>query len=404
MTQRAEDIKTSKIQASNKMEKLLFSFHDLVLVMTAFMALLFAVFFLTLKQGKANSNRLLAGFLLTQAFMPIILITLYGTAFQSLEGVHAKYLYTLSCLFIWLEGILLYAYTKSLLFKNFRLEKKHYWHLAPIVPASLFLYIIFYRFDYETQMAIGYFGGTVCTQMIGLSILIQISGIAYAYSCLQNIKQYKHQLEEKYANTDKVDLFWINLLVKGHLFIRVSWIPLPILIFIMRISSYEPIYFLQLAHSYGGLLNYIWLLLISGILYFGLNYSPLFEGIKKKSPFNKQTVKPGDIEKIRAYMQEHKPYLSADITLTELAAMIKMPEKNLSTVLNIHFKKNFCEFINQYRITDAANMLQASEHENKTILEILYGVGFNSKSAFNRFFKEQLGVTPSQYRRAILKI
>ncbi len=37
--------------------------------------------------------------------------------------------------------------------------------------------------------------------------------------------------------------------------------------------------------------------------------------------------------------------------------------------------------------------------QKKTVLEIIYEVGFNSKSVFNTTFKKQTGLTPSEYRR-----
>jgi AraC-like DNA-binding protein len=34
-----------------------------------------------------------------------------------------------------------------------------------------------------------------------------------------------------------------------------------------------------------------------------------------------------------------------------------------------------------------------------TVLEVLYQVGFNSKSSFNTLFKKQTGVTPSEFKK-----
>jgi len=40
------------------------------------------------------------------------------------------------------------------------------------------------------------------------------------------------------------------------------------------------------------------------------------------------------------------------------------------------------------------------ENSQLTLLEVLYEVGFNSKSSFNTVFKKQKGMTPTQFRRS----
>jgi AraC-like DNA-binding protein len=70
----------------------------------------------------------------------------------------------------------------------------------------------------------------------------------------------------------------------------------------------------------------------------------------------------------------------------------------LSSILNRHFHQNFFEFINSYRIAAAQDLLLQGPESNLNILEIMEAVGFKSKSAFNRFFKRVVGMTPSEYR------
>ncbi|MEM1359813.1 MAG: helix-turn-helix domain-containing protein [Bacteroidota bacterium] len=44
-------------------------------------------------------------------------------------------------------------------------------------------------------------------------------------------------------------------------------------------------------------------------------------------------------------------------------------------------------------------MLKDKDNEKMTVLEILYAVGFNSKSSFNVAFKNRTGMTPTEYRK-----
>ncbi len=63
-----------------------------------------------------------------------------------------------------------------------------------------------------------------------------------------------------------------------------------------------------------------------------------------------------------------------------------------------HYHSNFFEFINGYRIEEAKRLLLADEAKDDTILDIIYKSGFNSQSAFHRFFKRIVGMTPSEFR------
>ncbi|WP_236900521.1 helix-turn-helix domain-containing protein [Elizabethkingia ursingii] len=50
-------------------------------------------------------------------------------------------------------------------------------------------------------------------------------------------------------------------------------------------------------------------------------------------------------------------------------------------------------------IKKAKEILKDSSQKNLTILEILYQVGFNSKSSFSTSFKKHRGTTPTDFRK-----
>ena len=60
------------------------------------------------------------------------------------------------------------------------------------------------------------------------------------------------------------------------------------------------------------------------------------------------------------------------------------------------------DMISDGKIEEAKKQIKESIENKKTILEILFNCGFNTKSAFNNSFKKIEGVTPTQYRLSIL--
>ena len=101
-------------------------------------------------------------------------------------------------------------------------------------------------------------------------------------------------------------------------------------------------------------------------------------------------------------MENKKPYLDFELTLQKLCVQIERPEKELSILINHHMGKHFFDFINEYRIEHAKMILSNPDKKHQTILEILYQVGFNSKSSFYTAFKKITGKTPILYRKEVL--
>ncbi len=80
---------------------------------------------------------------------------------------------------------------------------------------------------------------------------------------------------------------------------------------------------------------------------------------------------------------------------------MKLRPKLLSQAINEGLGKNFFEFINRYRIEEAKRLLTDPADKKITVLEVLYQVGFNSKSSFNTVFKKQTGLTPSEFKKKV---
>ena len=101
-------------------------------------------------------------------------------------------------------------------------------------------------------------------------------------------------------------------------------------------------------------------------------------------------------------MEEEEPYLDSSLSMQELAGQLNMKVKDLSLLINHTLNQHFFDFVNQYRINKASEILSDPENKQVTVLEVLYEVGFNSKSSFNTTFKKLTGQTPTQFRKSKL--
>jgi len=101
-------------------------------------------------------------------------------------------------------------------------------------------------------------------------------------------------------------------------------------------------------------------------------------------------------EKIAMYMKTEKPYRNNDLRMVQLADKVGISSHHLSKVINTGYGNNFNQFINEYRLDEAASLLL--EFPNEPIQNIYYQSGFNNKVSFYSSFKERFNCTPAQYR------
>lgn len=102
--------------------------------------------------------------------------------------------------------------------------------------------------------------------------------------------------------------------------------------------------------------------------------------------------------RLEELMLSRKIYLEESINLKSLSIELKTHPKKVSQVINENFNKNFFDYVNSYRIEDTKKMLADKAYIDYKIYEIMFEVGFNSRSSFNTAFKKNTGITAKQYR------
>lgn len=107
------------------------------------------------------------------------------------------------------------------------------------------------------------------------------------------------------------------------------------------------------------------------------------------------------IRRIEDAMLNHKLYLRPHLTVSELSKKVSVPEYKVRKAINRQLGfKNFCEFLNHYRIEETSRLLLETEIP---ISNIGIDVGYSSMSTFYKAFKEKYSLTPKEYR-AIHKV
>jgi len=105
------------------------------------------------------------------------------------------------------------------------------------------------------------------------------------------------------------------------------------------------------------------------------------------------TVKIDIIRRFNVLVEE---YFKEKHQVSDYAAMLNKSPKTLSNLFKMYSDKTALTFINDRIITEARRLLLFSD---KTSEEITYILGYNGPGHFSKFFKKQVGISPTEFRK-----
>ena len=107
------------------------------------------------------------------------------------------------------------------------------------------------------------------------------------------------------------------------------------------------------------------------------------------------------MNRLRAVMEQEKPYLNPSLNLEGLSEMVGTSTKELSQAINQLESLNYSQFIAKHRVIEVQRILREGNHANFKIAAIAYQCGFNSISSFNAAFKKHTGTTAAAYKSSL---
>ncbi|NML69921.1 helix-turn-helix transcriptional regulator [Chryseobacterium sp. RP-3-3] len=259
-----------------------------------------------------------------------------------------------------------------------------------ILPVIFWINIILQRFGgFEDNSIFNYV-------FIGL-ILFQAlfyTGLSYF-----TIRRHKKRIQQFSANTEGINLNWLEYITVIIFIINI--------IYVVYNLSYD-------SKALNFFINTAFLLVIYFVGYYSLKQKEIYPLEEKQreelisidenpeaAEVKKKLISDEEVSKIKNQLEEimtqQKPYLDSELNLIRLSELLSISTHHLSYVINTGFKKNFFQYVNEYRIDYAKKLLKDSRSK-LSILGIAYESGFNSKTSFNTTFKKLIDQTPSEYK------
>lgn len=352
-----------------------------------------AAIILGFKKGCKTTKRLLAALVFTLTLS--IAISFEWTSKLTLIYPHLvipifPVLFTL--------GPLTLLYITVLTTPHFKFKPCYYAHFMPAALYSLYWLTIYCRSAEFLRQRIFNLTKTQSTEFQIFKLVALTHLFIYLVLSLKKLNKHKAGLKPTHSSLKQVKLDWLRYLVFA---VGSVWIAY-ILFHIYRQlggNLYAPV----------GKLSCLWeifLLLFTG--YKGLIQPEIFSNQetdehsdKEKYSYSALTPDKAEIylKKLLDFMEEEKPFQEPELTIKTLADDLNIPQRHLSQVINEKLNQNFLDFINRYRVEEAKKQLIRSTKQKRSILDIAFDAGFNSKATFNAVFKKYAQATPTQFRK-----
>jgi AraC-like DNA-binding protein len=364
--------------------------HDLVLVLTALECFVLAALLNLLPAKHLQPRRILSSFFVLIAVVLTTTLIVWNGDLKTTAINHTPIAVTLLAGCLLLQGPVLYFYLRSLSQEIMVLRWRNLVHLVPALLAMSLL-VVFDIDSLEWQPT---------TQLIGAEsaivafvwALVKILPLGYIIACVIAEYKLREQLQHLYSDIALSELKFADVVLAGFC-LHWMWSLLAYLV--------EGLVSPAVSDTLGIIDNYLTVMLVNGLFVFGLiNTRQLLSAqvvpVAKPVQPSKMDYKVEIIEKA---MLIDKLYLESNINLERFSEQIGLKPRDISAILKMHYQSNFFEFINRYRVEEAKRLLISPELKDETILEIIYKSGFNSPSAFHRFFKRMVGITPTEFRQ-----
>lgn len=292
---------------------------------------------------------------------------------------------------VFLFGPLFYIYIRRLLFKGNKSYLLSVYHAIPflLLAITAIFFLVYFTSKEFYQF---YLDGNLNIIFNVITIAMIVSNLYYLFRSYELVKRFKKE-EKQTFSFEQSPVNFLNAFLISFLVCLMAWT-------VSFINS-------SLLDRYFTYVNYesVWVaipVLLYVIGYFSLKQPELFRiPLEAKISEKKARLSKLDSDllkkKLDSLMENEKVFLQHDLTLREVAKLLKTSTNNISWLLNSVYKTTFYDFINSHRIKEFVKDVEERKHLKNTILALSLDAGFNSKSTFNKAFKVVMRDTPSNY-------
>lgn len=287
-------------------------------------------------------------------------------------------------------GPLIYFYVLKITRPVYEFRWKDLLHFSPLLLEQIALVL---EINESNHTGAATYDTTVFQQLNPvLQLLIFISLITYLYRSHRLIENFYRQLQPVMMDRSRLEFRWLRRLLAATAMLWILWIGYAAVDYFgysnqLGLHVYYPVY-----------ISFVAVIIWTAAAAF---LKPQAGMLVQVAPAIRPAVSIELKQKgtwLRQTIERNLYYQDPDLTLRSLAEILNLNPNELSRIINTALKKSFNDFINEYRIREVTRKMQDPTYDRMTLFGIALDAGFNSKSTFNRAFRQMTGKSPAEYK------
>jgi len=291
-------------------------------------------------------------------------------------------------------GPLIYYYTRSLTQKDFQFKYQDGWHFLPVLfQAGFYLFMQLKGYSFKREFWFEIHRPYTYDLEFNLSL---ISLLIYLGLSTKLVFRYQKWIRSRYSQLSAINLNWLKFTLGLLSVLALLWLVDSLL--------REWLYYYPDRPFSAALMGLCVLLLAGGgLLQAHLSESKINrpEMQQEEKLMQSAEIDPDTLQRIIREMETNRPYLNPQLSLREFAQTLGLPQRQVSFHLNQGLGVSFIDFVNRRRVERVKQHLDQGDQPHLSLLGIALECGFNSKSTFNRVFKQYTGKNPSEYQKMV---
>jgi putative ABC transport system permease protein len=292
-------------------------------------------------------------------------------------------------------GPLIFIYVLKITRPEHKFSSKDLLHLIPLL---LQLGVLFFEIRESIKTGAATYDSQVFQELNpALWLLTAVSVIIYSNQSLVLTEQFYHRQKFNGGDRRRAELKWLRRFLIHFCLLWAIWI---------LYAAVDYLFFHSQFAIRGN--NPMYLILAFMMIRFAV---VAFLNPEARVPENEHLVyKPplsGELSQkgiwLKKALESGMYYQDAELSLHSLAESLQIHAHELSRIINESLGKNFSDFINEYRIREVVRKMRDPSYDRMTLVGIAFDSGFNSKSTFNRVFRQLTGKSPAEYKGTLKK-